>query len=299
MSEQNRLRFFASAARIFHLWPLITKTGIYSHYRRKKHPGTLLYLDVVITECCSLRCRDCANLMQYYRNPQNLDIEEVIRSLGRILMSFRIGQLHILGGEPFVSQKNLIRLLEFINEESGDRVDKIIINTNGTIVPSEECLNIMKKTRNLELIFSNYGELSSKMGEFTQLCTKEEIEHHSLNEEVWWDFGDLRPREENERSTQQRYDECFSRRHCTTLYRGKLYVCPRQAHATHLGIIPETDSENVDVLRTDYSDPMVLRDDVYALLDRKKRISTCKHCGCNSRKKIPRAVQAERTIDVC
>ena len=32
-------------------------------------------MDVVITERCSLKCKDCANLMQYYEKPQNSDLE--------------------------------------------------------------------------------------------------------------------------------------------------------------------------------------------------------------------------------
>lgn len=299
MTEHNGLRHFAtSAVRSFRLWPLVSKTGLYSFYRRRKYKDSLISLDVVITECCTLRCRNCANLMQYYHHPENTDADEMIFSMRKLFSAFMVKQLNILGGEPFVCQKNLVRILEYLNEEAVDRYGEVVIITNGTIIPSEECLNIMKTTPRLKVLFSNYGELSSKLEEFTGICKRMGIACDVVDTEFWWDFGDLSQRVENERQTQRRYDACFSRRHCTTLYRGKLYVCPRQAHAIRLGVILENSSETVCFSDPEYEEPKALYDAVYRLIDRKNRISACARCGCDCDVKIPRAVQTERPLDV-
>lgn len=299
MSEKNSLRaFVSSAAKVLHLWPFLAKTGFYNSYRHRKYPDTLVSLDVVITECCSLKCRNCANLMQYYHHPENLDIEETISSLGKLLKSFRIKEINILGGEPFVCQKNIIRLLDYLRSEANGRIDEIVIISNGTIIPSAECLNAMKATPKLKVLFSNYGELSSKMNELIELFNSEGIKFDVVDVEFWWDFGDVIKHEEKEKKTQHRFDACSSRRVCNSLYRGKLYYCPRQAHSIQLGIIPEDSSECVDLSRKEFDDPAVLHDAVYAFIDRKKRISTCSYCGCDKNVKIPRAVQTERPVDV-
>ena len=299
MSAHNGLRHFAACvARTFHLWPLISKTGLYNHARRKKYPDTLVYLDVVITECCTLKCRNCSNLMQYYKSPANLDAEEVISSLRRVLKAVRAGRLKILGGEPFVCQKVLVRALEFLKSEATERFDEVQIITNGTIVPSEECLRVMKDTPKLKVVFSNYGELSSKLEEFSGICLREGINYDIVEDEFWWDFGDLSPRNEKPSKTQRRFDGCYSRRICTTLFRGRLYVCPRQAHAVRLGLVPEAKGEDLDVTGAEYDDPVKMRDAVFALVDRKENITACRYCGCDKNIKIPRAVQAERTTDV-
>ena len=79
MSKQNKLlHFAASAARTLHLWPLIVRSGLFNSARRRKYPDTIVHLDVVLTECCTLRCKSCSNLMQYYHHPENLDVDEVI-----------------------------------------------------------------------------------------------------------------------------------------------------------------------------------------------------------------------------
>lgn len=299
MSAHNGLRHFvAIVARTFHLWPLISKTGIYNYARRKKFPDTLVFLDVVLTECCSLKCRNCSNLMQYYKKPENLDPEEVISSLRRLFRSVRVSQLKILGGEPFVCQKELIRMLEYLRQEALDRFDEVEIITNGTIVPSEECIRAMKATPKLKVLFSNYGELSSRLEEFMGICRKEGIYCDVAETDYWWDFGGVKPRDEKEKKTQHRYDACYSRKHCNTLFRGKLYACPRQAHAIRLGLTSEVPGEFVDVLSPENEDPQKLHDSIYSLIDRKERITMCKACGCDSNVKIERAEQAERPVDV-
>ena len=299
MPKKNRLlHFAASAARTLHLWPVIARTGMFNRARRRKYPDTIVRLDVVITECCSLRCRDCSNLMQYYSKPENLDAGEVISSLNKIFEAMRVSQLKILGGEPFVCQKVLMEVLTYLREEVNDRFDEINIITNGTIVPSDECIQAMKDTPKLKVVFSNYGELSSKLKEFSAICSREGIAFDIIEDEFWWDFGDLSLREEKPKKTQHRYDGCYSRRICTTLYRGKLYVCPRQAHAVHLGLIPGSDGEDVDVLKSSYEDPAKLCDAIYSLIDRKEHISSCRYCGCEKNIKVPRALQAERPSDV-
>lgn len=292
------LHFAATVARTLHLWPVISRTGVFNSVRRRKYPDTIVHLDVVITECCTLRCRNCSNLMQYYHKPENLNADEVIASLRRLFTAVRVSQLKILGGEPFVCQKILISLLEYLKEEALERFDELEIITNGTIVPSLECIKVMKEMPKLKVVFSNYGELSSRLEEFSGICEKEGIRYSILDEEFWWDFGDVKLKEEKERKTQHRYDGCYSRRLCTTLYRGRLYVCPRQAHAVRLGLIPGNDAETVDLLSLEYEDPSVLHDAVYRLTDRREYITSCRYCGCDANVKVPRAIQAERPVDV-
>ena len=297
MPKPNKVFHFAAfAARTFHLWPLIARSGAFNRARRRKYPDTIVHLDVVLTECCSLKCRNCSNLMQYYHHPENLDAGEAISALGRLFSAMRVSQLKILGGEPFVCQKQLIQVLLYL-KEAEDRFDELDIITNGTIVPSEECFSVIKDMPKLKIIFSNYGELSSKLDEFMEICRQEKIGFEIVEDEFWWDFGALKLREEKQKKTQHRYDGCYSRRLCTTLYRGMLYVCPRQAHGIRLGMIPCDDDGVVDLTAPGFEDSSVIRDAVYGLIERKEHITCCRYCGCDAGKKVQRALQAERPLD--
>ena len=43
------------------------------------------HCEIVVTEKCTLRCRDCANLMQHYERPENIDSQEIIQTFNRFL----------------------------------------------------------------------------------------------------------------------------------------------------------------------------------------------------------------------
>ena len=79
--------------------------------RKIKAENEIPHLDLVITECCSLKCRDCSNLMQYYQKPENLKTESIIQDLTNLLQCVRVGELNILGGETFVNQNSLTEIL--------------------------------------------------------------------------------------------------------------------------------------------------------------------------------------------
>ncbi len=61
------------------------------------------HCEIVITECCTLKCRDCSDLMQYYTHPENLDINEIIRTFGNFLDSIDgLSELRILGASCII-----------------------------------------------------------------------------------------------------------------------------------------------------------------------------------------------------
>lgn len=295
--KKQLLHFAAVTARILHLWPAINRTGVFNRARRRKYPDTLVHLDVVITECCSLKCRDCSNLMQYYKSPENLDPQEIIESLKSLFCVVRVHELKLIGGEALVSQKALAEILVYLRDEARGSYDEIRIITNGTIMPGDALVKVMKETPGLTVVFSNYGKLSVRKDEFSELCRTQGIDF-ILNpeDEYWWDYG--RPVKYNatDRQTQGKYAGCYARRLCTSLYRGRLYVCPRQAHGIRLGMMPEAEGEYVDLLDTSLSGDK-LREAVLGLTDRKDFISACRYCIDGKLVKIPKAVQISGPLD--
>ena len=62
-------------------------------------------IDVQITEKCSLKCKDCSNLMQYYKKPQDSDFHVLTKSVDKILNSIDfVDELRVLGGDPFMNK---------------------------------------------------------------------------------------------------------------------------------------------------------------------------------------------------
>lgn len=259
---------------------------------RKKLDNEILHLDLVITEFCTLKCRDCSNLMQYYQCPEQLDADEIIRDLVRVLECVRVRELKILGGEPFVNQKVLIKVLDFLSGEYGDRVDTINIITNGTLVPREICLDAMKANPKTVVTFSNYGKRSAFQDKFIDCCKEMGIRYNVLDESFYWlDFG--RPVEyaEPDEFVKHQYKHCYNRKNCNTLFRGGFYTCPRQAHGIRLGLIPDDKDEYVDLNDPRYKERNALRNAILGVVRRKKPVRACRYCLNGKYIHIPRGIQ--------
>lgn len=254
----------------------------------------LLHLDVVITECCSLKCRDCSNLMQYYQRPDNISSSGVIGDLKKLFDCMRVRELKLLGGEPFVNQKVLTDVLYYLSNEAEDCVDTINIITNGTIIPKEECIEAIKNNPKVIISFSNYGDLSVRQKEFVELCNKKGISYTVIDDTYnWLDFGQVIKYDESDMFVRRQYQHCYNKKNCNTLYRGGLYACPRQAHGIRLGLLPDVKDEYVDLYDADYFSSDALRCAVLELVRRKKEISACHYCLSGKYIHVPRAVQKD------
>ena len=86
-------------------------------------------VDLVITEKCTLRCKDCANLMQFFEKPRNLEFNQVVGGIRELASkcSF-INEVRVIGGEPFIN-KQIYRILETILRI--ENIGSIVIYTNG------------------------------------------------------------------------------------------------------------------------------------------------------------------------
>ena len=95
-------------------------------------------IDVMITTKCSLKCRNCSNLMQYYANPKDTDHQKILSALDILSNNVdHISEFRVIGGEPLMN-KGWAHIVNGISEKNSDR--KIFIYTNGTIAPKDEQL---------------------------------------------------------------------------------------------------------------------------------------------------------------
>ena len=57
-------------------------------------------IQYVVSERCSLRCRDCTHLMQFYQHPQNINLDSYKDSFDKLLsVTDSISEMRILGGD--------------------------------------------------------------------------------------------------------------------------------------------------------------------------------------------------------
>ncbi len=219
----------------------------YSQEAVKNNDVVLEGLDVVITERCSLKCKECSNLMQYFSHPQNADYEDVMASLVRVLKEVKyIKDINILGGEPFMNKEWHKYVLEIMKYEN---IGNILIHTNGTILPAEEEL---KKIKDKRVVFklSNYGNVSVNLEGIVKLLKKHEICYTVAKVTEWVRCGDIYQHNRSEAENRKVYNACCMKG-VLSLKNGKIFGCPFAGNVAALQAVPQEINEGVPVSEED------------------------------------------------
>ena len=201
-------------------------------------------LDVVLTERCSLKCIDCSNLMQYYQKPIGAEVEVLVETLRNFLETVDyVSELRLIGGEPLVS-KNVERVLDTIFEYSN--FDRIVLYTNGTVVPKDSLLKKFQDPR-VWIKISDYGPVSRKAKLVADTCTAWGVNciHEVVTE--WEDVGRVLFRGRTDAENKVVFGNCCVNDTLTLLH-GQLYACPFSAHTDNLGVLENADIDKVDML---------------------------------------------------
>ena len=241
----------------------------------------MTHLELVLTERCTLRCKDCANLIQYYKSPEKLNTDVIIKEFNRFINSIDILlELRLLGGEPFLCEN----IDKIIDEFSGnEKIKRITIYTNSTIIPSDKVLECLKKNK-VSVHMSNYGKVSYKLIELENVLSTYGISHYVHDYEKWYDLGGIEKRNHSKYQLEMMYKTCLMSK-CYTFYRGKFYLCPRAAHGETLGIYKNPEAEFVDFTKD--VDIEVAKERIKELINDTEYIIACDYCnGSSSRSKV-------------
>ncbi len=251
-------------------------------------------VEIAITEKCSLKCKHCANLIQYYEKPRHEDTEKNIKAFNRLIKCVDlIGKVNILGGEPLLNKE--LPLYVRACEET-DKITKIIIVTNGTVPVKPELINEMKKDGRCVMSISNYGDLSRRKEEIIELLDKEGINVAvSRRDGVWTERGRIEYKDLSIDELIEKYKICTMKKFIS-IKDGKLFVCPFAANAYSLEAISKRDFAYIDLLDDNISDDE-LREAIRTFLNRNSH-PECKYCiemGDKGRI-VPAAVQLEEVM---
>ncbi len=227
-------------------------------------------LDVVLTERCSLKCVDCSNLMQYYQKPIGAEVDVLDESLKNFFETVDyVSELRLIGGEPLVS-KNVERILDTIYSYSN--FDKIVLYTNGTVIPKESILKKFQDPR-VWVKISDYGPVSRKAQLLADTCKSLNI--NCIHEQVteWEDVGRILDRDRTVDQNKIVFGNCCVNDTLTLLH-GNLYACPFSAHTDNLGVLKNAEADKVDML-----DLESLKDRIQSIYREKDVLVACNLCN--------------------
>ena len=251
-------------------------------------------IDIQITEKCSLKCKDCSNLMQYYTEAKDSDLEMLFKSIDRFISCIdSLDEFRVLGGDPFMN-KNLYKIINKL--VTYDKCKNVVVYTNAKIPPKGENLECLRNKK-VMLDITNYGESSSAHEKVIEIARKENIAFSTLRTSVWTDSGRIMPySNKSEKDVENLFSNCCNN-DLISLLHGKLYRCPFSANGVNLKAIPQEDSDEVNLI-DDSIDITELREKIKKLCFDKKKLTACYYCNGRdySTLKIPAAVQTKKPL---
>lgn len=191
-------------------------------------------LVISVTNKCTLRCRDCNDLMPYVKERYDMPIEKQLEDIDKVF-SYVDGiiKVELIGGEPFLYRDLPI----IINKLLSKKINQIEITTNGTLMPSDELIRLLKDKR-IFVQISDYGEINSKRSqELYKRLKVEKVNVANLKNTRWFSSGNIKKRFKSRARLKYEYACCDAKEVCRVLYRSKIYVCGRGPVLHELGYL--------------------------------------------------------------
>ena len=264
-------------------------------------------VDIVVTEKCSMKCVDCSNLMQYFKNPINYKAEDMGEAID-LLSSYadEIHEFRVIGGEPFMN-KDWHLIMEKLNDKPN--VKRVVIYTNGTIIPKPHQIESLKNDKVIFMITdysgiwdddapnkktANLSKSKKNVDRLEELCKRENIDYRRHPPENWTDCGRI---EKFNRSTEENKFKSCCCKNLITLSEGELHRCPFSAQITRLGV---SDFKNDYVDLTENISNHQMRNKIRTFLFDKDYIDACEFCPGRrlSDEQIIPALQVEKALPI-
>lgn len=260
-----------------------------------ENPPFIRSIEFDITEVCNLKCRDCVNLIPYFKAPKHYDADEIIASMKRLAASVRgIGRLMLIGGETFL-YPDLQKIIEAIAE--AENVLLIHIVTNGTIVPEKEILNLLAQY-GVHVAISDYGELSKKRDFLIKALKVHGIIYEIRSQgKEWYSLGTPQKKNRSAQKNKAIFSECRWAKNCLSVINGELRLCPHANYGTKLGLIPINKMDYVDILDQSKSSNEI-GEMINYLKNNTQYISACDYCNGSNTEVVDVAVQLNRMGEI-
>lgn len=219
---------------------------IYSVYAQNK-----IWLDstaIYPTTACNLRCKNCLAFTPYIRRHTVKTLEESKKEVDSFFgWVDYVRWFQICGGEPQL-WPYLCELTEYIGEHYREKIgSRFEIVTNGTNIPSERLLELMKRY-DMDMVVDDYGENYGNIRNDSEKIVKKlkenNIRYFYAKADHWFDL-DIFECNNTEKDLTVHFNACAIPFNANEY--GKIYLCAYADFAIKAGLIEETANEFFDL----------------------------------------------------
>lgn len=241
----------------------------------------LYHVDMTITTRCTFRCKKCNMFIPYYKEQRDCTFEELKNNVD--LLFSRVDYIvyfALLGGEPLLNPA-LKDIIQYIGETYREKCGRLAYVINGSLIPSDEILGLMKK-HDIHLLISDYTKEIPYQDRLMQLKAKldeYQILYDIRYSQLWADFGfPVMPVKRNEEQLKEHLMCCHPE--WNGLNDGKFYYCNISWSAEKSGHFKLNDNDFIVLEDIDASD----RNACHTIAELSRGTSSfCRVCGgCGS-----------------
>lgn len=215
----------------------------YAYKHNKVYFSSMSFLP---STACNLNCKNCLNFNPFAKKTYVREWEDIIKDVDLFFSCIdHIMLFHVSGGEPMLYRR-IADLIEYIDENYGNKIDTLRTVTNGTVIPDDEILQKLSKC-NIEITVDDYREAvpcyNNNFNELISKLDKYNIKYFINKADSWIDLAPEKTDYSNwsEERLEKHRDDC--NQSCQELRDGKIYSCNYAAYATVAGIAGEQDLE--------------------------------------------------------
>lgn len=192
-------------------------------------------VDLVITEKCSLKCKDCSNLMQYYEAPVDIPFDDIVADFDALTQAVdHIHEVRLIGGEPFMN-KEIYKTIEYV--VASPKITQLVVYTNGMIPIKKEHAHILTNPK-VVFTITDYGDLAKNTLKVAASLEEIGVAFRLHPPENWTDSGVIQDFGRSLEANKILFSECCGK-NLYTVSDGKFYRCPFVANADRLQAIPD------------------------------------------------------------
>jgi len=154
--------------------------------------------------------------------------------------------VNFYGGEPLLHPELPFMIRRLAGE---DRIDRISVITNGTLVPNSGLIEAMKAEKRFLVRISDYGKISSRLDELKGILNKNKIRYEISNYEYWDRPSTIKKVDETEEELIAKFKDCTAGNVLMILNR-KVYLCSTGSSLCNMGVFPDSPDNYVDLSGT-------------------------------------------------
>lgn len=245
----------------------------------------LSYVQISLTERCTLKCKLCChgcNMTDITDFNKDLQLDDAKKTIDSFFDTVDyVDCFDILGGEPLL-YPHITQVIDYIGSTYRNKIDKLVITTNGTVIPKLEVIQLCKEYK-VDFLISDYSISNSKfksgIEKLIKILKSNVIGYQILFEDGGWIDFSLGV-ENKEKNVEENFNSCISE--CREIRHQFFYYCiMARSYSENAGMgIGEDDYCDLKML--DYDCEKSLKKKILFEYDKgyssKGYLDMCKYC---------------------